>query len=113
MYNMITYISYFIICFFWGIYAMKKQKQIYDSTIKKCIFVGVVNMLICPVAVVFAIKGSYEMNEIIAIILYKIGVTPKMTRFIDGETLMFGYGKLNGGIGIWEYNLPEKYSAKL
>lgn len=50
------------------------------------------------------------MKDFIAIALFKIGVKPKCTSFIDGETLAFGYGKLDGDIGLWEYQIPFRYT---
>lgn len=57
-------------------------------------------------------KTKLEFNEIIAICLHKLGKKPNVTTFIDERTLMFGYGKLNGNIGIWQYNLPRYYVLK-
>ena len=47
-----------------------------------------------------------KFKEVIAICLYKIGVKPKCTSFIDEETIAYGYGKLNGWVGLWEYQIP-------
>jgi len=51
-------------------------------------------------------------TELIAICLHKIGMRPSCTHFIDEETIMYGYGKLNGDIGVWQYNLPCWYANK-
>ena len=51
-------------------------------------------------------KAVRKVKEIIAICLYKIGIKPKCTSFIDEETIAYGYGKLNGWIGLWEYQIP-------
>lgn len=52
------------------------------------------------------------MKTFIAILLYWMGFTPGCTTFIDEETLMYGYGKCHG-IGIFEYNLPDRIAEKL
>ena len=49
------------------------------------------------------------MKTLIAIILYKLGFKPKCTTFIDEETITFGYGKIYGWTGNWEYEIPPKY----
>jgi len=49
---------------------------------------------------------KYSLKEIIAICLYKIGIKPKCTSFIDEKTIAYGYGKLNGWIGLWKYQIP-------
>jgi hypothetical protein len=49
---------------------------------------------------------KYTFKEIIAIVLYKIGVKPKCTHFIDEETVSYGYGKLDGWMGLWQYQIP-------
>ena len=48
------------------------------------------------------------MNDIIAKILFKIGIKPKLTSFIGGD-MSYGYGKMNGNIGIWQFQLPFGY----
>lgn len=53
-----------------------------------------------------------DFNDVIAICLHKIGIKPKVTHFIDGCTRMYGYGKMDGNIGIWKYNLPIYYARK-
>lgn len=53
-------------------------------------------------------KLEWFRESIVATFLYYIGIRPKIVRFIDEKTFMFGYGKLNGGIGYWQYNLPPK-----
>lgn len=50
-------------------------------------------------------------KEQIAIVLFKIGIKPKVTIFIDEHTLSYGYGKMDG-IGLWEYQIPFKYTNK-
>lgn len=50
-------------------------------------------------------------KEIIAILLFKLGFKPKVTKFIDEYTFMYGYGKCES-IGYFEYNLPHKYLPK-
>ena len=52
-----------------------------------------------------------KIKEIIAICIYKCGIRPYVTTFIDGKTLMYGYGKMNDN-GWFEYNLPAKYIEK-
>lgn len=47
-------------------------------------------------------------KEKVAICLYKIGKKPCATMFIDEVTIMYGYGKCHS-VGVFEYNLPEKY----
>ena len=51
-------------------------------------------------------------TDLIAIILHKIGKKPKCSHFIDGETIMYGYGKLDGDIGVFQFNLPIWYAKK-
>lgn len=53
-------------------------------------------------------------KEWIAIALYRIGVKPCATHFIDEETVSYGYGKMDE-LGLWEYQIPfhiksEKYN---
>lgn len=50
-------------------------------------------------------------KEKVAICLYKIGVKPSATMFIDEVTVMYGYGKCHN-VGVFEYNLPSKYVTK-
>ena len=50
--------------------------------------------------------SKYSVKEIIAICLYKIGIKPTATHFIDEETVSYGYGKMDRSIGIWEYQIP-------
>lgn len=52
-----------------------------------------------------------KIKSIIAIILFKIGVRPRATMFIDEETIMYGYGKCYD-VGVFEYHLPSKYVIK-
>jgi len=54
----------------------------------------------------------YSFTELVAISLHKLGFQPIMTHFIDEHTIMYGYGKLNGNIGVWQYNLPLPYARK-
>ena len=49
------------------------------------------------------------MKTLIAIILYKLGVTPKISWSI-GEFTTYGYGKLDFN-GHFKYALPPKYIA--
>lgn len=49
-----------------------------------------------------------KIKTAIAIILFKLGVRPSATLFIDEETIMYGYGKCHS-VGVFEYNLPAKY----
>ena len=49
---------------------------------------------------------KYSFKELIAISLYKMGKKPKCTSFIDEETIVYGYGKLNGWVGLFEYQIP-------
>jgi len=51
-------------------------------------------------------KYDYDFKEYVAIILYIIGVQPYCTTFIDGETMVYGYGKLDGWVGLFEYTIP-------
>lgn len=57
-------------------------------------------------------KAKMNFSELIAILLHKLGKKPKCTIFIDEKTYMYGYGKLNGWIGMWQYNLPKWYVKK-
>ena len=58
------------------------------------------------------IKFKYEWKEYIAIMLYKLGVKPNVTLFIDEDTLSYGYGKTDGGLGLWEYQIPFNIKSK-
>lgn len=44
------------------------------------------------------------LKPFIAKILYLVGIKPKVTTFISGYHLSYGYGKLYG-VGVWEYQL--------
>lgn len=48
------------------------------------------------------------MRRLLAIILYKLGVKYSSTMFIDGKTVMHGYGKCYE-VGYFQFDLPEKY----
>ena len=43
---------YLVTALLWAIYAMKQQKELYGKNI---LMVGIINFLICPIAIVFAI----------------------------------------------------------
>jgi hypothetical protein len=43
---------YLITAFLWAIYAMKQQRKIHNKLI---FFTGIINFLICPIAIIFAI----------------------------------------------------------
>lgn len=34
------------------------------------------------------------------------------TSFIDGNSMSYGYGEMNGNIGAWEFQLPFWFSKK-
>ena len=53
------------------------------------------------------------MTTLIAILLYRLGRKPKCTIFIDEQTFMYGYGKLYGWTGVWQYNLPARIARKI
>ncbi len=48
----------------------------------------------------------------IALILYYLGKKPGSTSFIDGSSVSYGYGKMRGTIGIWQYQLPFGFVEK-
>ena len=54
----------------------------------------------------------YNVRSYWAILLYKIGVKPSCSTFIDEETITVGYGKLDS-VGYFQYDLPRKYVHKL
>ncbi len=50
-----------IICILWGWYSVKMQKVLYkDTTILKYVSVFLVNVIICPISILFAIKRLDE-----------------------------------------------------
>ena len=51
------------------------------------------------------------MLELIAIILYKIGLKPHMSYSIADE-FTYGYGKLDDN-GFWQLQIPKKYINQL
>lgn len=53
-----------------------------------------------------------ERNEIIAFFYYFAGKKLSCSTFIDEVTITHGYGKLDGNIGIWEYQLPFWFTKK-
>lgn len=48
------------------------------------------------------------MKTFIAILLFKIGVKPRATMFIDEVTVTYGYGKCYS-FGAFKFPLPSKY----
>lgn len=56
---------------------------------------------------------QYKVNEYIAIGLYKLGVKPNCTIFIDEETVSFGYGEADS-VGLFDFQIPfEVYCEKI
>lgn len=53
---------YFIICFFWAIYTMQNQYKIYNSSVGKLIFIGIVNLIFAPIAIIFAVINFSKHN---------------------------------------------------
>ena len=53
----------FILCVLWGIYAGTMQKKENDSSKMMCIIVGVVNALLAPFAMGFAIYRNMKELE--------------------------------------------------
>lgn len=47
-----------------------------------------------------------ECDDIIAKILFNLGIEPNVTQFIDEVTKSFGYGDMDGWVGVWQYQLP-------
>ena len=60
----------------------------------------------------FKFLSDELLKEQIAIGLYELGFNPNLTLFIDEESFSYGYGEMNGWIGIWEYHIPFWYSKK-
>lgn len=52
-----------------------------------------------------------NLKELIAILLYKLGIEPSISTFIDEVTITFGYGELDWA-GGWEYEVPPKHLTK-
>ena len=51
------------------------------------------------------------MKTVIAIVMYWIGFKPKISTFIDEETVTYGYGQLYS-MGDWEYEIPHRFLKK-
>jgi len=58
-------------------------------------------------------RPSVGLNDLLAVfvakLLYNIGIKPKATLFIDGESVSYGYGKIDGNVGVWKFQLPNGY----
>ena len=57
-------------------------------------------------------KNKIAFTDLCAIVLHKAGFKPHCTHFIDETTIIYGYGKLNGWIGVFRFNLPLWYASK-
>lgn len=49
-----------------------------------------------------------DLPELIAAILYQLGVCPQVTGFVDDVTIMYGYGKCNS-IGDFQFTIPHRF----
>ena len=48
------------------------------------------------------------LNELLAVVLYKLGIPNGVSIFVDDVTLTYGYGYLDG-IGCWQFEIPPQF----
>jgi len=52
------------------------------------------------------------MKTFIALLMYRVGLKPMISTFIDEDTITMSYGHLHS-IGYFEYSLPPKIVKKI
>lgn len=54
----------------------------------------------------------YSFREMVAVLLFELGVKPKQSRIIGTSERSYGYGHMNY-VGYFDFPLPEKYHDKV